>query len=93
MVEKRVKKFGQGSPPTPFWAMPERKHFFSGLLPLYNEVNNSSNTASILFLHPCSVVLHLSAVVVGGLLRLLNASQDSLRKPQAYQALLRPGSP
>ena len=47
----------------------------------------------ILFLHPCSVVLHLSAVVVGGLLRLLNASQDSLRKPQAYQALLRPGSP
>ena len=47
----------------------------------------------ILFLHPCSVVLHLSAVVVGGLLRLLNASQDSLCKPQAYQALLRPGSP
>ena len=28
MVEKRVKQFGQGSPP-PFRAMPERKHFFS----------------------------------------------------------------
>ena len=28
MVEKRVKKFGQGSPPPPFRAMPERKHFF-----------------------------------------------------------------
>ena len=27
-VEKRVKKFGQGSPPPPFRAMPERKHFF-----------------------------------------------------------------
>ena len=28
MVEKRVKKFGQGSPPPPFRAMPKRKHFF-----------------------------------------------------------------
>ena len=25
---KRVKKFGQGSSPPPFRAMPERKHFF-----------------------------------------------------------------
>ena len=38
MVEKRVKKFGQGSPPPPFRAMPERKHFFSGGLPLYSLV-------------------------------------------------------
>ena len=28
MVEKRVKKFGQGSPPPLFRAMPERKRFF-----------------------------------------------------------------
>ena len=35
MVEKRIKQFGQGSPPPFFCAMPERKHFFSGLLPLF----------------------------------------------------------
>ena len=34
MVEKRVKKFGQGPPP--FRAMPERKHFFSRRASLTN---------------------------------------------------------
>ena len=30
---RRVKKFGQGSPPPSFRAMPERKHFFVGVRP------------------------------------------------------------
>ena len=34
-VEKRVNKFGQGSPP-PFSGNARKKTFFSGLLPLYN---------------------------------------------------------
>ena len=28
MVEKRFEKFGQGSPPPPFWANPQKKTFF-----------------------------------------------------------------
>ena len=33
MVEKRVKKFGQGTPPIPFRAVAKRKFFFTGGLP------------------------------------------------------------
>ena len=35
MVEKRVKKFGQGSPPPPFRAMPERKLFLKEGFPYF----------------------------------------------------------
>ena len=44
MVEKRVKKFGQGSPLPLFRAMPERKYFFAGGVP----INTSTTTITII---------------------------------------------
>ena len=52
MVEKRVKKIGQGPPPPPFGQLPKENIFFSGGLPLDFMLKMPENHFSSYFIFP-----------------------------------------